>query len=119
MNLKSISLSIILLFAIIGIIFSSIVLHELYHVYDFNKENFIPTNICLLNIEPLNENASLGYVDYNFKGVDVVDYERVNKYSEVKAYIVTSLVLIIGTIALFYYSSKVFLEDSIDIKAVQ
>lgn len=111
MNLKrifgfdAIAFKLVMMFAIIGACMSAIAIHELIHKYDYQKVNFekIDEEICIMNFpttfgELFNTKSSAGYYHYSYYQSNMTnqtreEYKEVEKYSEVKAYTLTILIL--------------------------
>ena len=95
--IEAILLTIIIVMAIIGMVLSSIYIHEYSHMNDYKGEVFddslcifsIPTNITWKNFL----NGAAGYYSYSYNEDDRAKIEEIDKYTEIKA--------TAGTIAIF------------------
>lgn len=93
---------IVTFFAIIGITFLSIFLHEITHVIDFAPTNYSNGRLCAIQIENITYNPS-GYFKFYVPKEKEQVFDRIDKYAEVKAYFVTFIIMVIGVTALMFY----------------
>lgn len=91
------------LFAFIGALLVGTVLHEYSHMQDFN-EHATKQEVCMLNLPTEINWKSLwnlnAYYGMEYSIDDEQEIQRIDKYTESKAYIVTSVVMLIFIIFL-------------------
>jgi len=97
MNIWNAAFFVLIVFAIIGGAFSSIALHELSHFNDLEVIEKESEELCFLSY-PVN--GVLGYYSFDAVGQDK-EIERIENYTEIKAYGITIFVLFILIFSLF------------------
>jgi len=92
----------------------SITIHEYSHYLDFKQANVTTKEICILNL-PTNLsnfdlNSGIGYnsFEYDMKNEELV--QDINKYTEIKAYAISFIFLLLFLIISFKYKF-IKLED--------
>lgn len=100
MNKNNIAFTIMMIFAVIGIFFVMIVAHEFSHVLDYNKIDAIG-DICLFNVPTNLSTSPVGYYEFTYQSNRTAQAEDIGKYTELKAYSISTLIAIIGLICFY------------------
>ncbi|HRZ85581.1 MAG TPA: hypothetical protein P5277_02265 [Candidatus Paceibacterota bacterium] len=108
MRIDKIALIIVLVFSLLGAFVSGTFLHELSHYQDFKEISTGKGEICALAIPTDTSLSSIlqskaGYYKFSIKPEDEIEYQRISKYSEIKAYafdFVLILVVVICSIVI-------------------
>jgi len=112
-NLESFAFWFIIVFFIIGLFMTSVIAHELVHMYDYR--DLIEDSEWSISIFTIKEGMTLkDFFSYPFgqhtsiiRGLGNIEKaKRIDKYSEVKAYTLQITILTIGFIALFIVLNK-------------
>jgi hypothetical protein len=102
------SLFFIVIFALIGLFFSTTVIHEYSHAADYGV--FLNENhtgkICLFPIENITWKSKMGYFEHTYTQSTQVNMTAIGKYTEYKAYGLSLPLLIIGTIIITTFLFK-------------
>lgn len=93
--------TLLVLFAIVGMLTIGIGIHELQHVYDARSLNITESRLCVFQLENITYNPS-GYYRYYFPESETTTQEKVMRYSEIKAYIAFAIIVFIGACSIFY-----------------
>lgn len=101
-----ISFIIIFLFSFFGMIMATNLTHELSHKQDF-KEIASNESVCLLMFE----DGAIASYNSNYNKDDVSEYERISKYTEIKAYSTTAVIFIIYLLFVYFSSWKILNEE--------
>ena len=92
------------LFAIIGALTLAIALHEYSHAYDF-KDVAKNETICLITTPSSSLNDVLGYYEFEYNQEDKPQIDKIDKYTEPKAYAISLAILLTLTFAMSYVLS--------------
>lgn len=102
---KYVSIFILTGFMISGLFFIGNLLHELSHKNDL--KNYINEGyLCVLGIDQLNLWESGGMYTYSYNISNEREIEKISRYTEIKAYSINILLIILITIA-----TLIYLED--------
>jgi Zn-dependent protease len=109
--LNDVAFGVFILFAVLGILTSSVFLHELYHYYDL-RDVTIPGDICFMNLP--SENLTIikalhswtGRYNYYLDEDKLEEFKEARKYAEFKAYGVQIIFVLISTIFLMIVLSE-------------
>ena len=102
---KSIALGIVIAFALFGVFVFGTVLHELSHYEDF-KEIASNSEVCALTI-PTDlsyntlSNLEAGYYKFSVSKDNEAEYNKISKYTEIKAYSIDAAIGIVLIICIF------------------
>jgi hypothetical protein len=98
--------------ALIGTTLSSIYVHEYMHMKDFEKVSVVDETLCIFSV-PTNLtwsgflNGNAGYYNFHFNEKDKPMIEKINKYTEIKAYFMSTVIFIVmGGVILTYVFMK-------------
>lgn len=95
-------LTLLVFFAIIGIITLSIGLHEFYHVVEYHNLNITNSQLCVFQLENITYDTS-GYFQFEYPSSQSIEESEISKYSEVRAYFISTIIIVIGTISILYF----------------
>lgn len=100
MKFKKICFLIVMVFAVLGCIFTSVTLHEYSHNFDFINYAEDP-EICVLNLPALipASDSALGYYAYSYNRSDKEAIYEIKQTTEIKAYAITIAVGLIFIIS--------------------
>lgn len=99
--MKIILISLVIVFAFIGIIMTSIFFHEVYHSIDYKPVNYTHGEICV--IEVTNLTYGMGYFKFDVPANNSKIYHSISKYAEIKATLISFIVISIGFISIIFF----------------
>lgn len=104
-KLETMMLIALMIFAIIGITFIVIVVHEYSHAQDYiNNIPEVDGTICLFTMGHVTKDSPLGYFKWDYGVENIDEVTAIEKYTEVKAYGLSLLFFLIGSaIILTFY----------------
>jgi len=106
----NISFIIIIAFALVGMFVLAIGLHELSHMQDYSKlkkQGFIENDkLCLLCLDK----ETAGYYKFNYPIEAEEEVKRIRKYTEIRAYSVTAIVMLLFFMCLAFVVFKYYFE---------
>lgn len=106
--IKEIAFLVIIVFAIFGVIIFTVIVHELSHQLDYQKVHPMNESICGFVISPNLINGDIGFYSFNYHSKYTDEVERINDYTEKKAYTITTIMLIF-----FIISFHIVLDEKI------
>lgn len=87
MNKHKIGIMVVYFFSIIGILLTSIIIHENFHRFDFRKIEKQNESICYLT----SDNKNVGYYSFNHNNLEGVN--KIKEYTELKALLLSFLLI--------------------------
>ncbi len=99
--IEKISFWILILFGIIGAVFTTTLIHEFYHYYNL-KDVTNPDSICLFDLDVTTMNpfiALSGYYRYSINSNKTNEYIELRKDTELRAYSIGYIVLAIFAVS--------------------
>jgi len=115
-----IAFTILCVFAFMGSIFAGTILHEYSHYYDYrNVRDKLSDQVICTYYQPLEfkwDEILYSYGSYSFKvnssdTETIKEIERIDKYTEWKAYFISTIVVIIFTVVMFMVLFKLERES--------
>lgn len=98
--IEKISFWVLVLFGMIGAVFTTTIIHEFYHYYDL-KDVTNADSICLFDLDLTDSNpfnALAGYYYYSIKENKTEEYKNAKNHAELKAYPIGYIALVIFAI---------------------
>jgi len=99
------------IFAAIGILLSSIAIHEYSHVQDFRPINFTSGDVCLLNVGNLSADSAVGYFSYHHDAVYESQTQKIKEHTERKAFILEFVYVMLCAVIIFIFITQQYSKD--------
>ena len=101
---ERIAFSVVILFSFIGLLLSSIIIHEYSHYFDY-RGKVVDEEICGLSLPKITENSFnlntvLGFYSFSYNQKDSKEIQEIGKTTEIKAYFLNFIIFLAFDICL-------------------
>lgn len=101
---EKLAFTIIILFSLIGLILSSIIIHEYSHYFDYrglvNEDQLCGLSLPKITENSFSLNSAIGYYSFSYNQEDEKEIKEIGKTTETKAYFLNFLIFLAFDICL-------------------
>jgi len=104
--IKKIAFVIMCIFSLVGLLVGGTLIHELIHKSDFKEIKKTNERMCILTFP--NET---GFYEFSFDKKQIPQYNKIMEYTELKAYSIELMIIIIFIISFFIALDEVWKQN--------